>query len=315
MIFSTCLIAGEFRIPGTDLFKRNLIEMKNNNFVDQLKLRRLDDNHFAGENYDIGTRAIFGGHVLAQAILAAYEMVPDDRHLHSLHSYFILPGDPGKTIRYRVDFIRDGGSFSTRRISAIQEDREIFIMSASFQKKESGYDHQDDPPKNVKPPEELPSFDLLKEKWVEKLPPIAAKLLEVEFPFEFKPLDNANPLIPGKHAAHRKLWFRYRGNDELTRSQQDALLAYVSDYNLLSTAILPHERAAFTNTIMASIDHAMWFFRPFDVREWNLYSLRSPSAISARGFTTGAMYDRSGNYLIRVAQEGLIRPVKSKSTP
>jgi len=287
--------------------------MKSNNLVDQLKLRRLDEDHFIGGNYDIGTRAIFGGHVLAQAVLAAYEKIPDGRFLHSLHAYFILPGDPGEDIRYRVDHIRDGGSFSTRRISAIQQDREIFIMSASFQKRESGYDHQDDPPKNVKLPEELPSFDLLKEKWIERLPPSAAKLLEVEFPFEFKPLDNANPLIPGKHAAHRKLWIRYRGNGELTRSQQDALLAYVSDYNLLSTAILPHEKATFSNTIMASIDHAMWYFRPFDVREWNLYSLRSPSAISARGFTTGAMYDRSGNYLIRVAQEGLIRPVESKS--
>lgn len=284
--------------------------MKEDSLIHQLMLRRTDENHFTGGNYDIGTRAIFGGHVLAQAILAAYEMVPSGRCLHSLHAYFVLPGDPGTDIMYRVDRIRDGGSFSTRRISAIQHGKEIFIMAASFQKEESGYDHQDAAPREVPFPEELESFDTIREKMMEKLPASAARLLEIEFPFEFKPVDNANPLIPGRHAAQRKLWFRYRDNGELTRPQQEALLAYVSDYNLLSTAILPHEEATYSNTIMASIDHAMWFFRPFDVRKWNLYSLRSPTAISARGFTTGAIYDREGDYLVRIAQEGLIRPVK-----
>lgn len=312
MIFWICLIEEGFRILGTGRFRSlhiSIYRMKENSLLVQLMVKQTDENHFTGGNYDIGTRAIFGGHVLAQAILAAYEMVPAGRYLHSLHAYFVLPGDPTVDIRYRVDHIRDGGSFSTRRISAIQHGKEIFIMAASFQREEIGYDHQDEAPRDVPSPEEVQSFDLIREKLLKKLPSSAARLLEIEFPFEFKPMDNANPLMPGKHAAQRKLWFRYRDNEELTRPQQEALLAYVSDYNLLSTAILPHEEATYSNTIMASIDHAMWFFRPFDVREWNLYSLRSPTAISARGFTTGAIYNRSGDYLVRIAQEGLIRPV------
>lgn len=281
--------------------------MEDNNLLNHLMLRRIDENHLTGGNFDIGTKAIFGGHVLAQAVMAAYELVPAERFIHSLHAYFVLPGDPQKEITYRVDHIRDGGSFSTRRVSAVQSGREIFIMAASFQKEEAGYDHQDRPPQQVPLPEELPSFDQIRERMMERLPDSAARLLKIQFPFEFKPADRANPLMPGKYPPQRMIWFRYRENGELTRPQQEALLAYVSDYNLLSTAILPHEEATYSNTLMASIDHAMWFFRPFDVREWNLYSLRSPSAISARGFTSGAVYNRAGDYLSRVAQEGLIR--------
>lgn len=211
-------------------------------------------------------------------------------------------------IKYRVDEIRDGGSFSTRRVLVEQKGQVIFIMAASFQKEEEGYEHQEDPPE-ITPPEELKSFDEIKKNMYGYLPPAAKRLLEVEFPFEFKPLEMSNPMIPGKYSPQRHIWFRYRYGDKLTRHEQDALQAYVSDYNLLSTAILPHEKASYENTIVASIDHAMWFFRPGILQEWNLYSVRSPMAVSARGFTTGAMYDRDGRALSRIAQEGLIRPV------
>ena len=277
-------------------------------FIDQIRLQKTNEREYSGSSYSIGTRHIFGGQVLAQSILAAYDTVPTDRFLHSLHCYFILPGDQSEAIIYRVDEIRDGGSFSTRRVLAEQKGKVIFIMAGSFQKVEKGYEYQDDPP-NVASPEDVKSFDELKKKMYGFLPPVAKRLLEVEFPFEFKPLDLSNPMLPGKFSPQRDIWFRYRYDDELTRQEQDALLAYVSDYNLLSTAILPHENATYENTIIASIDHAMWFFRPVNLREWNLYSVNSPMAISARGFTTGAMYDRAGNCLSRITQEGLIRPV------
>lgn len=279
-------------------------------FIDQIRIEKSTDNEYVGENFSIGTRHIFGGHVLAQAILAAYDTVPEGRHLHSLHSYFILPGDQSVKIKYRVDEVRDGGSFSTRRVLVEQKGQVIFIMAASFQKEEQGYEHQDESP-DVDLPEKVKSFDEIKKKLYGYLPPAAKRLLEVEFPFEFKPLELSNPMLPGKFSPSRNIWFKYRYDDELTRWERDALLAYVSDYNLLSTAILPHEKAVYENTIMASLDHAMWFFRPVELHDWNLYSVSSPMATSARGYTTGSMYDRQGACISRVSQEGLIRPVTS----
>lgn len=277
-------------------------------FIDQIRIEKASQGEYIGGNFTIGTRHIFGGHVLAQAILAAYDTVPEGRYIHSLHSYFILPGDQSEEITYRMDEIRDGGSFSTRRVLAEQNGQVIFIMAASFQKEEQGYEHQDESP-DVAPPEDVRSFDEIKKKMYGYLPPAAKRLLEVEFPFEFKPLDLSNPMLPGKYSPRRHIWFKYRYEDALTRMEKDALLAYVSDYNLLSTAILPHEKATYENTIMASIDHAMWFFRPVDLQDWNLYSVSSPMATSARGFTNGTMYNRMGDCISRVTQEGLIRPV------
>ncbi|MBY5958863.1 acyl-CoA thioesterase II [Membranicola marinus] len=277
-------------------------------YIDQIRIEKSDKNEYVGKNFSIGTRHIFGGHVLAQAILAAYDSVPEDRYLHSLHSYFILPGDQSVNIVYRVNEIRDGGSFSTRRVLAEQKGKVIFIMAASFQKEEQGYTHQDQSPQ-VAPPEEVQSFDEMKKKMYGFLPPVAKRLLEVEFPFEFKPLDLSNPMLPGKYEPRRDIYFKYRYDDSLSRPETDALLAYVSDYNLLSTAILPHEKATYENTIMASLDHAMWVFRPVDIQEWNLYSVNSPIARSARGFTTGSIYNLNGECVSRISQEGLIRPV------
>ncbi len=277
-------------------------------FIDQIRIEKASRSEYIGENFSIGTRHIFGGHVLAQAILAAYDTVPEGRYIHSLHGYFILPGDQSVEIKYRVDEIRDGGSFSTRRVLVEQKGQVIFIMAGSFQKEEQGYEHQDESPE-VAPPEEVRSFDEIKKNMYGYLPPAAKRLLEVEFPFEFKPLDLSNPMLPGKYSPKRHIWFKYRYEDELTRGEKDALLAYVSDYNLLSTAILPHEKATYENTIMASIDHAMWFFRPVELQDWNLYSVSSPMATSARGFTNGSIYNRQGDCLSRITQEGLIRPV------
>lgn len=277
-------------------------------FIDQIRLEKTGPGAYSGDNYTIGTRHIFGGHVLAQSILAAYDTVPGGRFLHSMHSYFLLPGDQGEKINYRVDEVRDGGSFSTRHVLVEQKGKVIFIMAGSFQKEEQGYEHQDPAPEVV-PPEEVMSFDEIKKTMYGYLPPATKRLLEIEFPFEFKPIELSNPMLPGKFSPRRHIWFRFRYEEDLTKAEQDALLAYVSDYNLLSTAILPHELATYGNTIMASIDHAMWFFRPVNLADWNLYSIRSPMAVSARGFTTGAIYDRDGNCLSRIAQEGLIRPV------
>ncbi|WP_236975606.1 acyl-CoA thioesterase [Membranihabitans maritimus] len=282
--------------------------MSGKELIKTLKLEKVGERAFCGRNFDIGTKAIFGGHVLAQSIIAAYKTVPEGRFIHSLHSYFILPGDPSEDIIYRLDDIRDGGSFSTRRVLAEQKGKTIFIMAASFQKEEKGYDHQSTMP-GVPRPDTLKSFDELKKNLLGLLPKPAKRLLEVEFPFEFKPVDLSNPMLPGKHDPERKIWIRFREGNDIDRETCEALLAYVSDYNLLATAILPHERATFSNTIIATIDHAMWFHRPFDIGDWILYDVLSPNAISARGFATGQLFDRNGKLVGSIAQEGLIRPV------
>lgn len=282
--------------------------------VDQLleilNLTKVSQNVYQGKNLFIGTRNIFGGQVLAQSIIAAYHSIPSGRFIHSLHSYFILPGDPNLPLLFKVDEIRDGGSFSTRRVSVEQNDQVIFIMAASFHKEEKGYDHQSKMP-NVPMPEELISFDQLKKGIIGMLPASAKRIIEIDFPFEFKPIDFANPMLPGKFDPVRRIWFRFRKVLELDRQVQDALLAYVSDYNLLATAIQPHESATFANTIIASIDHAMWFHRPFTFNDWLLYDVESPAAISARGFATGQIFDIQGKMVASIAQEGLIRPISS----
>lgn len=279
--------------------------------VDQLlnilELEPAGELLFKGQNLHIGTRNIFGGQVLAQSIIAAYGTVPDQRYIHSLHSYFILPGNPDLPLFFRVDVVRDGGSFSTRRVLVEQNNQTIFIMAASFHKEENGYDHQAEMP-SVAYPDELISFDQLKKGILGMLPTAAKRLIEIDFPFEFKPVDLTNPLLPGKYDPVRQMWFKFRKNEELPRQIQEALLAYVSDYNLLATAILPHEAATFSNTIIASIDHGMWFHRPVNINDWLLYDVKSPSAIAARGFANGQIFDIKGKMVASIVQEGLIRP-------
>ena len=272
-----------------------------------LDLERLEVNLFRGESRSVGSARVFGGQVLAQALAAASLTVPEDRHVHSLHGYFVLPGDVERPIVFEVDRIRDGGSFTTRAVRAIQNGAAIFFLTASFQLDQTGFEHQVEMPE-VLPPEELVSYEGMAKQFGEQLPKNIHKLLSIERPLEFRPVEFLNPFAHEKYEPRRNVWLRTRGAMPADRRLQSLVLAYASDYNLLTTALLPHGRAAdYRNIQMASLDHAMWFHRPFRADEWLLYSIDSPSTSGARGFTRGNVFDRGGKLVASVVQEGLLR--------
>ena len=275
-----------------------------------LDLERLEINLFRGQSRSVGSTRVFGGQVLAQSLAAAMQTVPDDRHVHSLHGYFVLPGNLDIPILFEVDRIRDGGSFTTRAVRAIQNGQAIFFLTASFQLDQTGFDHQVDMPE-VLPPEELVSYEGMAKQFGDQLPENVRRLLSVERPLEFRPVEFLNPFAHEKYAPVRNVWLRTKGEMPDDRRLQALVLAYTSDYNLLTTALLPHGRATDYRKIqMASLDHAMWFHRPFRVDEWLLYSIDSPSASGARGFTRGNIFDQEGKLVASVVQEGLLREQK-----
>jgi acyl-CoA thioesterase-2 len=275
----------------------------------QFSLERLEVNLFRGESRDTGSPQVFGGQVLGQALMAAHSTIDDGREVHSLHAYFLRRGDFDKPIVYSVDRSRDGGSFSARRVMAIQNGEQIFIASASFQTPEKGLEYQAAAPQ-VPPPEELQPFAKPTGAVLEKLPEKLRRWLEIERPFEFRPVQAYNPLMPVACEPVRQIWMR--AVDKLPDDPilHRCLLAYISDYWLLDTTTMPHGSSFLRgNLIMASIDHAIWFHRPARVDEWLLYSLDSPSSSGARGFARGSFYTRDGVLAASTAQEGLIRLV------
>ena len=275
-----------------------------------LNLEKIEENIFRGENYQAPWNRVFGGQVLAQSLYAAYQTVPDDRFLHSLHGYFILTGDIGKPIIYEVDRIRDGGSFTTRRVVAIQHGRAIFNMSASFQLIQEGFDHQVNMPE-VSVPEDSVSEEKIAETFKEKAPEIYRRLTRSR-PIEFRRVDNLNPLEAKNISPFQHVWFKAKEPLPNDKRLHQAVLAYASDYNLLGTALLPHREQIDINKIfLASLDHAMWFHRDFSVDDWLLYAIDSPSASNSRGFTRGKIFNREGVLVASVAQEGLIRTMKN----
>jgi len=278
-----------------------------------LELEALEVNLFRGESRDIGAPQVFGGQVLGQALVAAYRTV-EDRDCHSLHAYFLRRGDFNAPIVYQVDRSRDGSSFTNRRVVAIQHGEQIFHMSCSFQVREAGMDHAATMP-DVPPPESLPDFESYREELLAELPEKVRRFFEHRRPFEFRPVQKPNYLTPVPQAPAKQVWFRTvdqipSDEDRLHR----CLLAYVSDYNLLDTATLPHARS-FLHLQMASIDHTMWFHRPFRADEWLLYVVDSPSASGARGFARGSIFTRDGRLVASTAQEGLIRPRDTETPP
>ncbi len=270
-----------------------------------LDLEKIEENIFRGQNYQAPWKRVFGGQVLAQAIHAAHQTVHPERSIHSMHAYFLLAGDISLPIVYKVDRSRDGGSFTTRRIVAIQKGRPIFITSISFHKKTEGFNHQISMP-DVPGPEALQSDIQLIEDLKEKAPKIYQRY-NIDRPIEFRPVEFLDPLKPEKSSPNRHVWLKSKGvlgND--IRIHQE-VLAYASDYNLLGTAILPHRHLLKGREMFfASLDHAMWFHRPFRVDEWLLYQLDSPSASNARGFTRGNIYNQKGALVASVVQEGLM---------
>lgn len=272
-----------------------------------IQLERIENNIFRGASIPTPWKRVYGGQVLSQALNAAIQTVDADRCVHSMHGYFILPGDIELPIVYEVDRIRDGGSFATRRVVAIQKGRPIFNMSASFQLEQEGLDHQVEMPE-VPGPEELPSDRELLLALGDELP-ASYRWMLMERPIEFRPIDPVHPLHPEKREPSRHIWIRAKGSIPNDVSLHRELLAYASDYNLLTTSLRPHfDKVGYGDLQLASIDHAMWFHRSFRMDDWLLYALDSPSASGTRGFTRGSFYSREGSLVASVVQEGLIRP-------
>jgi len=271
-----------------------------------LDIETLEVNLFRGVSPQAGWQRVFGGQVIGQALVAAYRTV-DGRTAHSLHGYFLRPGDPSVPIIYNVDRIRDGGSFSTRRVVAIQHGQAIFSMAASFHKPEEGLSHQVKMPE-VPPPESLPSEAELKELLLDRLPPQVRTYWERERPIEIRPVDLSRYLSPEKRAATQQVWIRATGSlgDDLALNQ--CVLAYGSDFTLLDTALIAHGRFIFDPTLMlASLDHAIWFHRSFRADDWLLYAQDSPTSGGGRAFCRGTLFTRSGELVASTTQEGLLR--------
>ena len=272
-----------------------------------LDLEELEVNIFRGRSpRNDGRERVFGGLVLGQALVAAGRTV-EERVAHSLHAYFLRPGDPSIPILYNVDRIRDGRSFTTRRVVAIQHGRAIFNMSASFQIEEPGLEHQAEPP-DVPDPEDLPGRPELAEQFAHELPARVVDWLKQERPIEERYAGPAYFFKPEKQPPKHEIWFRASGPLPDALALHQCFLAYASDFSLLDTSTLPHAVSFLDGTLLsASLDHAMWFHRPFRADEWLLYAQDSPSASGARGFNRGSIFTRDGRLIASVAQEGLLR--------
>ncbi len=284
--------------------------------LDVLRLERIEENIFRGRSQDLGWGRVFGGQVLGQALSAAGQTVPEDRLVHSLHGYFMRHGDAGKPIVYTVDPIRDGRSFTTRRVVAIQGGQAIFNLAASFQIHEDGFEHQDEPMPDVGGPDGLPSEKALSQALIARLPeavlagvPDGIKERAVsDRPVEIRPLDPIDPTRPGVRPPRKRAWFRASGALPDDPALHLYLLAYVSDFHLLTTALQPHGVSWLDPGVqLASLDHAMWFHRPVRLDDWLLYDIDSPSASGARGLARGRWYSRDGTLVASTAQEGLMR--------
>ena len=276
--------------------------------LELLALERIEESLFRGESQDLGWGRVYGGQVLGQALSAAEQTVSEDRPVHSLHAYFLRPGDVAAPIVYQVDPIRDGRSFTTRRVVAIQHGKAIFNMSASFQGIEGGFEHQDAPPPNIPPPDEVLNERQLGALVKDAMPPGIAARVGFDKPIEIRPIDPVNILDPQKRAPSRAAWFRANGALPDDPRVHQYLLGYASDFHFLTTALQPHAITWMSKGIqMASLDHAMWFHRPFRFDDWLLYAVDSSSASGGRGLVRGRFFTQDGVLVASTMQEGLIR--------
>jgi acyl-CoA thioesterase-2 len=275
--------------------------------VDLLTLEQFEHNLFRGQNRDFGSPAVFGGQVLGQALMAAARTVADSQSVNSLHGYFLRAGDKSVPIVYEVDRIRDGASFATRRVVAIQHGQAIFHMSASFHKSEGGPAHQGTMP-DAPPPEQLEDEHLRQRAIADQLPQRMRAFLQQPQPVDLRAVDPMDLLAPEVRPAYALHWLRAAAALPDDPLLHQALLAYASDWSLMRVAMLPHQ-LNFTKPAVqgVSLDHAMWFHRDFRFDEWLLYQSDSPSLAGARGFCRGSLWSRDGRLVASVAQEGLIR--------
>jgi acyl-CoA thioesterase II len=274
--------------------------------LDLLKLERIEDNIFRGESRDIGSAQVFGGQVLGQALSAANHTV-DGRRAHSLHAYFLRRGDMKAPIIYDVDRARDGGSFSVRRVVAIQHGRPIFNLAASFQIPEPGLEHQADMP-DAEGPDGLQDVTEVAADILQRIPEKMRRYLTVKRPFEFRPVHPVNFIAPEVRPPSKYVWIK--AVDKLPDDPvlHQNLLAYVSDYELLGAATLPHGLTFDRDRVMmASLDHALWFHRDVRVDDWLLYAIDSPNSSGARGYTRGQFFTQAGTLVASSVQEGLVR--------
>jgi acyl-CoA thioesterase-2 len=272
-----------------------------------LDLEPLEVNIYRGQNRDLGTGRVFGGQVFAQALVAARRTVDGDREAHSAHGYFILPGDLKAPIVYFVDRLRDGKSFTTRRVTAIQHGQAIFNLSASFHVAEEGFSHQPVMPVVPDPETLAPELALIREM-AHQIPEQLRPVITQDRPIDFRPVAPLDPFNPEKRDPTRQVWFRVIDTLPPEPWIHQAILAYASDYGLLTTALQPHGIGYRTRgLLLASLDHSLWLHRPFRADEWLLYTMDSPVMTGARGFVRGAIYSRAGDLVASVAQEGLLR--------
>lgn len=273
-----------------------------------LTLEQIDDLLFRGPSHDIGSSRVFGGQIVGQALAAAQRTVSDQHQAHSLHAYFLRPGDVDRPVVYQVEVSRDGTSYANRRIVALQRGRPILNMAASFHLEEVGQSHQVDMPQ-VPGPEGLTDTFELHQSVADRVPEKMQRLLAHRRPFEFRPVELPKFIDPKARIPRKHIWMRAWERLPDDPKLHQSLLAYVSDYELLGTATLPHELDFIKRTVqLASLDHALWFHRPFRVDEWLLYACDSPSSAGGRGFSRGQIFNQQGVLVASVAQEGVMRP-------
>jgi acyl-CoA thioesterase II len=272
-----------------------------------LSLERIEENLYRGQSQDLGWGTVYGGQVVGQALSAALATVPNDRQAHSLHAYFLRPGDVSAPIVYDVERTRDGSSFTTRHVKAIQHGHPIFDMSASFQKLEGGFEHQAPMP-TVPPPEEVPTEQERLKPFVKAFPEFMQERILAERPIEIRTVNEPDPSLQGVHPPQRAVWFKTQQKVADAPVLHQALLAYASDFSFITTALKPHGKTWISPGMqVASIDHAVWFHGAFRVDDWLLHVMDSPRAIGARGLVRGQIFTRDGRLVASTAQEGLIR--------
>jgi acyl-CoA thioesterase-2 len=272
-----------------------------------LDIEPMSETAFLGRSPRDGWQRVYGGQVLGQALVAAGRTVDEKRAAHSLHAHFLIGGEPLHPIDYDVERTRDGRSFSTRRVRASQHDRLIFTMTASFHVPEDGFDHEAEMPK-APPPDELPAAEKVMAPYMNQLPEVIRRYWMGERPIEMRPVDMSRYLDRRKRRPQQLIWLRANGKlpDDLRLHQ--SVLAYASDFTLLDTALIAHGRLLFDSDLqLASLDHALWFHRPFRADDWILYAQDSPSAYGGRGFCRGSMFSREGHLIASTAQEGVMR--------
>lgn len=280
------------------------------NLVALLSLEPIEENLFRGMSQDLGFRQLYGGQVAGQALSAASQTVDATRHVHSLHGYFLRPGDATRPVVYEVERVRDGGTFSTRHVTAIQKGLPIFILSASFHLDEEGFHHQIPMP-DVMAPEELPSELELNRQWSDRIPePIRHKML-CRKPIEIRPVTQHDTWDPRPDEPIKYIWMRADGSLPDIPALHRYLLAYASDFGFLTTSLLPHGVTVWQKDMqVASLDHALWFHGDLRMDDWLLYAMSSTWAGNGRGFVRGDIFDRQGRLVASSSQEGLIRQRK-----